>query len=374
MWNIPDLERPPRVHPATGFNEAGVEALFYETLAWRGKPTRTFAWLGLPRNRTGKVPAMVLVHGGGGTAFAQWVRMWTGRGYAALAMDMCGSVPQGNHEGWERHACGGPPGWGGFDQVAEPVTDQWVYHAVADILLGISLLANRPEIDAEKIGITGVSWGGFLTGIVSGLDRRLKCAAPVYGSGFIGEDSPWLIDFDKMGPVRRDEWIQRWDSPQYLSEATLPMLWVNGTNDFAYPLSTWQRSYRLTRGPRTLSVILNMPHGHGGPGECPVEIHQFCDWQLKDGHPLMRLADLPREGDTVGVTWESEFSLMEGNLLYTQDSGKWVDRVWRTRPVTFHWERFQATAPLPAGATAWYFNLKDFRGVTVSSEHHETPP
>lgn len=32
---------------------------------------------------------MVLVHGGEGTAFAKWVRLWNERGYAAIAMDTC---------------------------------------------------------------------------------------------------------------------------------------------------------------------------------------------------------------------------------------------------------------------------------------------
>ena len=38
---------------------------------------------------------MVLVHGGGGTAFAEWVKAWTSRGYAAIAMDTCGQIPKG---------------------------------------------------------------------------------------------------------------------------------------------------------------------------------------------------------------------------------------------------------------------------------------
>ena len=47
-----------------------------------------FAWCGLPAAAAGtKSPAMVLVHGGGGTAFEHWVRLWNDRGYAAIAMD-----------------------------------------------------------------------------------------------------------------------------------------------------------------------------------------------------------------------------------------------------------------------------------------------
>lgn len=36
---------------------------------------------------------MVLVHGGGGTAFADWVKLWTARGYAAISMSYDGMMP-----------------------------------------------------------------------------------------------------------------------------------------------------------------------------------------------------------------------------------------------------------------------------------------
>ena len=80
---------------------------------------------------------MVLVHGGGGTAFAEWVRIWNKRGYAAIAMDTCGALPDRAPEGkpWspekKRPEFGGPEGWGGFDQIDEPEIDQWTYHAVS---------------------------------------------------------------------------------------------------------------------------------------------------------------------------------------------------------------------------------------------------
>jgi len=130
----------------------------------------------------------VLVHGGGGSAFIRWVKLWNSRGYAAISMDTCGAV-SGNAYGQEqtghvRHAQGGPAGWGAFDKVDDPVQDQWTYHAVADVLLGHSLLRSFPEVDASRIGITGISWGGYLTCIAASLDDRFAFAVPVYSSWF----------------------------------------------------------------------------------------------------------------------------------------------------------------------------------------------
>src|SRR5581483_1470463 len=66
-WDLEALGRPPRAVPAEGFDAPGLSAVFYEGPAWKGNPTRVFAWVGLPRAQ-GKVPGMVLIHGGGGTA------------------------------------------------------------------------------------------------------------------------------------------------------------------------------------------------------------------------------------------------------------------------------------------------------------------
>lgn len=55
----------------------GIKALLYEGLPKGGTPTRIFAYMGVPESASpaNPVPAVVLVHGGGGHAFAEWVRI-----------------------------------------------------------------------------------------------------------------------------------------------------------------------------------------------------------------------------------------------------------------------------------------------------------
>ncbi len=172
-WNMEVLSKPPRTYPASAPSAKDMTAVFYDGLPWKQRPTRVFAYYGVPKVAAGtKVPGMVLVHGGGGTAFESWVRLWNGRGYAAIAMDTCGCVPIGEYGKWQRHDDGGPPGWGGFDQIDVPAQDQWTYHAIADVVLAHSLLRSLPGVDADRIGLTGISWGGYLTCIASGVDAR----------------------------------------------------------------------------------------------------------------------------------------------------------------------------------------------------------
>lgn len=369
MWDLKALSRPPKTYPAEGFSEPGMQALFFEGPPYRGKPTRVFAWLGIPRTEPGKkLPGMVLVHGGGGTAFASWVRLWNERGYAAIAMDTCGCVPRGSYGNWERSGFGGPPGWGGFDQIDEPRQDQWTYHAVADVILAHSLLRAQPSVDPKRIGLTGISWGGYLTCIIAGVDPRFRFAAPVYGCGFTNEHTfaPAVLG---LGPERAARWMRWWDPSSYLAGVRMPMLWVTGSNDFAYTFNALQKSYRLPRTLRTLAIRLRMPHGHGPAGEAPKEIWVYADSFLKGGEPLARITGQGREGSRVWATFRSKRPIVKAELNVTKDTGKWPDRRWEALPAAISGSR--VTASLPDGVRVYYVNLFDDRDCVVSTEHVE---
>lgn len=369
-WDLETLRETPKMFPAPGFQEKDVTAVFYEGVPYQGKPTRVFAWYGIPKLEAGKrCPAMILVHGGGGTAFAEWVRLWVGRGYAAIAMDTCGCVPKGKYGDWQRHEMGGPAGWGAFDKIDDPVTDQWTYHAVADIILAHSLIRSFSEVDPDRTGLTGISWGGYLTCVTAGVDPRFKLAVPVYGCGFLGENSTWLGDFEKMGTEKAAKWLGLWDPSVYLPRAEMPMLWITGPNDFAYPPDSWQKSYRLPKGPRTLSLRVGMLHGHGGAGENPEEIHLFVESILNQKEPPARVTGQGQDGRDVWVSFESKTPIAKAELTYTKDTGKWQERKWEIIPAQLDAEKGRATAILPEGAIVYYINLIDNRGLYISSEH-----
>ena len=371
-WDLKALSQAPATYPAPGFDTNGVHAMFFDGLPWHGQPTRVFAFVGVPEHKRGeKVPGMILVHGGGGTAFATWVKRWNDRGYAAISMDTCGCVPGGAHNKRPRHEHGGPPGWGGFDQINEPTEDQWTYHAVTDAILAHSLLRSMPDVDATRIGLTGISWGGYLTCIIAGVDSRFRFAVPVYGCGFLGDNSTWVKTFEQMGQEKAAKWLQLWDPSHYLARAKMPMLWVTGTNDFAYPFDSLQKSYRLPPGKRTLCIRVRMPHGHGPAGEGPEEIRAFADSILQNGPPLARIAAQGRDGDKVWARYESRQPIAKAELNFTKDTGVWKQRKWETAAAELDAAKHKVTATIPAGATVFYLNLLDEQGLVVSTEHIE---
>ncbi|HEX8913019.1 MAG TPA: acetylxylan esterase [Humisphaera sp.] len=366
----------PKTYPAEGFKADGVTAVFLEAMPYKGKPTRAFAWYGVPKVEPGKkVPAMVLVHGGGGTAFANWVKVWVDRGYAAIAVDTCGQVPKGTYGKWERHEHSGPAGWGGLSaaDVDLPPTDQWTYHAISDVALSHSLLASFPEVDADRIGVTGVSWGGYLTCISAGVDRRYKLAVPVYGCGFLGDNSTWLGSFEKMGKDHAARWLAMWDPSQYLPKAMAPTLWVTGTNDFAYPMDSLRKSYRQPMVPPTLCVTIRMKHGHGPVSEQVPEIFTFVDAILKGGAPLATVGEVTLRRNTLTAVWVAKVPVKKAEIAYTTDVGPWQKREWKTAPATVDAKGDRAIGNVPMDAKVCYMNLIDERGLTVSTEHIELP-
>jgi dienelactone hydrolase len=373
LWDIRALGSAPATEPADSFGAENIHAIYFTGEPWQGKTTKVFAYYGLPDNATLESPApgVVCVHGGGGTAFAEWVHIWNKQGFAAIAIDTNGAVPQAindNNPDKHRHAWAGPPRYG-FDQAAWDVRDQWPYHAVAAIIRAHSLLRSMPTVDSSNIGVTGISWGGYLTCLVAGVDPRFKFAIPVYGCGFVHEGTSWNKAVDDYG---RDRWVSLWDPSSHLGKARLATLWINGTNDAHYHLPLFQKTYRLPQGPRSLSIRVRMDHGHGS-GWAPPEIYAFAKAAVGKGDKLIEVAQQSCSGGRASVEYfaPSGVEVQSAELNYTTDGGAWRERYWQTIGATVEAAKKRVLADLPADATTCYFNLTDSRGLLVSSEHTE---
>lgn len=373
LFSAAEMSRIPATFPAEEGQVEGLEAFYYEGVPYRGQPTRVFAYYGVPATRESdrneKLPAMVLIHGGGGTAYADWVRLWNQRGYVALAMDNCGAIPVRVDNAWKRHEFAGPLGWNhSFYQTEEPLADQWAYHAVAGAVLGHNWLRSRPEVDPDRIGLTGISWGGYLTCIIAANDPRYRFACPVYGCGYLHINSWNLGIFKELGPEKTARWGNQWDPSVWLPHAKMPFLWVNGTNDFAFPTDSWTASAHLPPGPRTLCLRVRMPHAHGPAGEAPAEIHHYANAILRQEPPLARIVTESHDETSVWATYDSPLPLTKAELAFTLDRGDWQNRVWDIRPAEIDPDQRRVKSTIPPGATACYLNLFDERDCAVSTE------
>jgi hypothetical protein len=248
----------------------------------------------------------------------------------------------------------------------------WTYHAVAALVRAHSLLAAQPEVDRERIGITGISWGGYLTCITAGVDDRLKVAVPVYGCGFIHENSCWVPSrFSKMPEDQRELWVKLFDPSQYLGRVRCPILFVNGTTDFAYPLDSYQRSYRLVPGGADLSVQVGMKHGHGEGWSVP-EIGWYVDSVLIGRDPLAKVRKPEVKNDELLANFRARVGVVKAQLHYTTNSGPWQKREWHTRDAVLDQSTARGQLP-PARPAVAFLTLQDQRGAISSSEHVELP-
>jgi acetyl esterase/lipase len=252
----------------------------------------------------------------------------------------------------------------------EPVEDHWQYHAVMAIVRAHSMLANTKGVDPTKIGITGISWGGYLTAIAMAVDSRFALAVPVYGCGYITENSVWKTNnYGGAAPKDMERWAQLWDPMHYLPHAKLPVLWINGTNDFAYPLDSFQKSYQNTKNS-CVSVGIELKHSHPD-GWTPPEIVHFANSICRDEAPLPRFVSGWNSGNKLKAVFTSERPIMVSELCYTRALGMWQDRKWNSLPAepTVSDGKYELNAELPAGTTCAFFNVFDDRGLRVSSHH-----
>ncbi len=307
-----------------------VESLTYAGESYQGHPTEVFAFYASPitlgeAKPGAKFPGVVLVHGGGGTAFADWVYLWAKRGYAAIAMDMAGArppdpvfdpnsgAPVGHLLAAKVHTRlpNGGPDQGNtekFESIGGAANDQWPFHAAASVIRAHTLLRSFPEVDAERTAVTGISWGGYTTCLVASLDDRFKAAVPVYGCGFLHEgESVQKVSIDKLGELTA-KWVKEYDPGSLLPRCRVPILFVNGTNDIHYPLDSYMKSFNIVPGEKQLRIQINMPHGHP-PGWAPKEIGIFIDSKCHGGQPLPIPGKPVIDGDQVKLNCESAVPL-----------------------------------------------------------------
>jgi dienelactone hydrolase len=398
-WKTEQLYQTPEFRWLKEAETSPVLSLMYSGEHYLGQPTEVFAFYASPStlrsnkannesaNPTDlaestadqKFPGVVLIHGGGGTAFREWAELWAKRGYAAIAMDLAGYQPipgQNAHVPKHRQRIERPgPDQSDeekFGSVDKPATEQWPYHAVANVIRAHSLLRSFAEVDAERTAVTGISWGGYLTCIAAGVDQRFKAAVPVYGCGFLQKNSAWLNRFEQMTPSQRERWGKLWDPAQYLPEVKQPILFVNGTNDFAYPLDSYMSSYDLVPGEKQLCVTVNLPHSHP-EGWKPAEIGIFIDHHLRDQLPLLRVGDptVVQEKVLVSVSGTNDQnSIKSAALHFTTGNEPINQRGWETQTANLSTSGGSTTvtadAP-PANATAWFLTVQDSRNATVST-------
>jgi dienelactone hydrolase len=145
----------------------------------------------LPKNLTGKAPAVLYCHWHGGEYDKGKVELFNAehtpeqpgptlarRGYVVLAID---AYCFGERNG---QGPGGPEEKGGAGELTASKFNLWVGHTLwgmilRDDLMALDYLCARREVDARRIGVTGMSMGATRSWWLLALDERIKTGAAV---------------------------------------------------------------------------------------------------------------------------------------------------------------------------------------------------
>lgn len=371
VLDLGKLETVPKVYEASGFKSGpGIKAIFYDGLPYQGKSTRVFAYIGYPTEGNGsKRPAMVLVHGGGGTAFIDWVKEWTRRGYIAISIATEGQVDvkAKGAKWWNQHEWAGPKRDGIYHDHQLPLVDQWMYHAVADVVLAHNLLRADPKVDMDKIGVMGISWGGIITSTVMGIDTRFSLAIPTYGCGQLH-----VIDNQYGKSLGQQNFYKEvWNPMLRMERASMAALWFSWTGDTHFPLDVQSLNYFKAPGQRMVSYIPNMKHSHAA-GWRPGDSYAFADSVFKHQQTWAEQKNLTVKQQDFEISFRCEKPVDKVTLYSTKDTGHTAKRKWISSPLKFDQQtnRVKIIGKLPDGTTAWFVNL-NCGDLVVSSDFQD---
>ncbi|MBI1177849.1 prolyl oligopeptidase family serine peptidase [bacterium] len=290
-------ERTPLNPVVTGTIDHGdfkVEKLYFQSMPG----LYVTANLYLPETITNRLPAILYVCGHGpskknGVSYGNKVTYqhhgaWFARqGYVCLLIDtiQLGEI-EGIHHGTYREGMW----WWNSRGYTPAGVEAW------NSIRAIDYLQTRPEVDPERIGMTGRSGGGAYTWWTAAIDERVKVAAPVAG---ITDLHNHVVDGTVEGHCDCMFMVNtyRWDYPQVAAlVAPRPLMIGNTDRDTIFPLDGVERVhrqvariYKLLNAETNLTVLITEgPHHDSQELRVPV-MHWFNRF-LKSEDPLIRIA------------------------------------------------------------------------------------
>ena len=252
----------------------------------------------LPKKQERPVPAILYVCGHGRTmtngvscgnkAGYQHHGAWFARnGYVCLVID---TVQFGEIMGRHRGTYSDGRWWWNSRGYTPAGVEAWFS------IRALDYLCSRPEVDKERLGMTGRSGGGAYTWTVAALDERVKVAAPVAG---ITDLRNQVVDGCIEGHCDCMFFpnTYRWDFPQMAALiAPRPLLIGNSDKDRIFPLDgvvrlheQVRRIYRLHGQTNHLGLLITEgPHEDTQDLQLPV--FRWFNRFLKGQDPLIEMA------------------------------------------------------------------------------------
>lgn len=277
---------PPAVH-VTGTVDRPryrIEKLYFESLP----SLYVTANLYVPKGLAGRAPAVIYFCGHAQTQKVHYQahpRRFAELGFVSLIVD---TVQLGEARGYHH----GPFREGWFHWYGRGYTPAGI--ELWNGIRGLDLLAARPEVDAQRLGVTGLSGGGATTWWLAAADERVRAAAPACGTATLASH---IEDLTIDGHCDCMWWINtgRWDLADVGALiAPRPLLIASSNRDPIFTIasirevhSQLEGLYRTLGSPENLRLV-ETPGGHGYH---PRSRTAIFSWFVKH----LQGRDVPRE-------------------------------------------------------------------------------
>jgi dipeptidyl aminopeptidase/acylaminoacyl peptidase len=248
------------------------------SLDWKSDSFRVQGWLMLPKNYDAakRYPLVVLVHGGPASAVvAHW---GAGGGLSPAAFSALGYfVLQPNPRG----------SYGQGEAFTQANRKDFGYGDLRDILAGVDAAIAKYPIDKDRVGLTGWSYGGFMTMFAVTQTQRFKAA--VAGAGiadwesYYGENSidQWMIPYFGKTVYDDPAVYAKSSAINYIRQAKTPTLVVVGDRDGECPAPQSFEFWHALRDqhvPTQLVVYPNEGHGFVDPAHRRDVMERAVEW------------------------------------------------------------------------------------------------
>ena len=234
-------------------------------------PIRIRGFASRPVAGSGRLPGVVQAHGLGGMAEE---RHATGTAALTGTFVLAYTGPGGGTDEMGNRSEGLPAGDGNnyrmFDTLEDPRGSWFWGHTVA-ALRGLTCLATRPDVDPERLGMTGFSAGGVATLIAAGVDDRIRAAVPLSATGAwdVAVQAPKAWQHTLLAQAglttASPEWtrlIDHLDSARLLPNTRSAVLMVNGSADEFFPLTAHRTTWDAIPGTaKRTALVGNFDHG-----------------------------------------------------------------------------------------------------------------
>lgn len=220
--------------------------------------TRIQGWIMRPTGcrEDRKCPLILSIHGGPhgmyGWSFNPAFQTYVGRNFAVLYLNPRGSSGYG-----QKFSDGTINEWGGGDY--------------KDLMMGVDEALHRYSwIDGNRLGVTGGSYGGFMTNWVITQTPRFRAAvAAASVSNLVSFYSTSLYQdlvHAEFGGFPWDNYdlLWQWSPLRYVRQVQTPTLFIHGENDNDVHITQAEEMYMALRRRGVDSVFVRYPReGHG---------------------------------------------------------------------------------------------------------------